>query len=322
MFSNFKDVEKSKYNNLMTKMNMNNKQQLVNCHDEKKQEIIKLDKTISNLEKKLLKSKMNNINNIDIINEIDDLKINRDKIDVDFDDIDFYINKFNNNNDIDDKKQLYDKCIKCNNNVMFFSDDGYLSCSNCGNSNLNICELEKVNFKEYVYDNKNAGYKMMNHFSELLNQFQAKESTEIPSIVYDTIKNELNKMKIFNPKIINKSLIRQILKKTNLNSYYEHIPFIINKLTGFPPPSINRATEEVLKYMFKTIQEPYKKYKNKTRKNFLSYNFIFRKFFELLEFNHFLHFFPVLKAIDVLREHDIIWQKICNDLKWKYIPSI
>ena len=49
--------------------------------------------------------------------------------------------------------------------------------------------------------------------------------------------------------------MRNILKKLELNQYFEHIPFIINRLTGLRPPTITREIEEKLKNMFKEIQE-------------------------------------------------------------------
>ena len=32
------------------------------------------------------------------------------------------------------------------------------------------------------------------------------------------------------------SKVREILKKLKKNKYYEHVPHIINKLNGLPPP--------------------------------------------------------------------------------------
>ena len=53
---------------------------------------------------------------------------------------------------------------------------------------------------------------------------------------------------------MNRSKIREILKKLKYNSYYEHVPHIINRLNGVPPPIMSPEKEEELRRMFKEIQ--------------------------------------------------------------------
>ena len=57
-------------------------------------------------------------------------------------------------------------------------------------------------------------------------------------------------------------------------------------------------------------------------RNFLSYSYILYKFFELLELDEHLPYLNLLKSRDKLHQQDIIWEKICIDLKWEYIPSV
>ena len=212
-------------------------------------------------------------------------------------------------------------CSECNIEKTLQSSDGHLVCMKCGHSDQVIVDMEKVNFKDPFYENKSTGYKRMNHFSELMNQFQAKESTDIPSEIFSSIIVEIKKQKITNPNELNKKRMRQILKKLELNQYFEHIPFIINHLTGLPPPTMTRDTEEKLKSMFREIQEPFKKFRSKDRRNFLNYSYVFHKFFQLLEMDHFLSHFPLLKSHTKLVEQDHIWAQICRYLRWEYIPS-
>ena len=116
--------------------------------------------------------------------------------------------------------------------------------------------------------------------------------------------------------------IRDYLKKLKLNKYYEHVPHIINRLNGLPPPIMNRETEEKLRIMFKEIQGPFMKVCPKGRKNFLSYSYVLHKFVELLSMDEFLPCFPLLKSREKLQQQDKIWSKICSTLMWEYIPSI
>ena len=116
--------------------------------------------------------------------------------------------------------------------------------------------------------------------------------------------------------------VREILKKLKLNKYYEHVPHIINRLNGLPAPIMTRQMEEKLRIMFKEIQTPFIKHCPKDRKNFLSYSYVLHKFVQLLELDEFLVCFPLLKSREKLHQQDLIWQKICQDLKWEFIKSL
>lgn len=155
-----------------------------------------------------------------------------------------------------------------------------------------------------------------------LAQFQAKESTEIPREVYDQITAELKKMRFYDYKQLTLRRMKDILKKLGLQQYYEHTTHIISKLSGLPPPTISRDTEERFKQMFRQIQAPFERHCPKTRINFLSYSYVLHKFCQLLELDEFIKCFSLLKSREKLREQDKIWKKICGDLKWQYIPSI
>lgn len=115
---------------------------------------------------------------------------------------------------------------------------------------------------------------------------------------------------------------KKILKTLGLTQYYEHTTFIISKLSGVPPKTISRETEEKIKLMFRQIQTPFEKYCPKTRTNFLSYSYVLHKFFQLLELDDFIQFFPLLKSREKLKQQDVIWAKICHDLHWDFYPSV
>lgn len=107
-----------------------------------------------------------------------------------------------------------------------------------------------------------------------------------------------------------------------MQQYYEHKTHIVSKLSGNAPPTINRETEEKLRLMFRQIQSPFEKHCPKGRTNFLSYSYVLHKFCELLELDDFVKCFPLLKSRDKLKQQDKIWEKICMELNWDYIPSV
>jgi hypothetical protein len=155
-----------------------------------------------------------------------------------------------------------------------------------------------------------------------LAQIQGKESTEISKEIYDQILVELQKRKFKDYKRLTIPYVKEILKKLGLTQYYEHSTHIISTLSGISPPTFSRDVEEKLRLMFRQIQEPFNKHKPKKRVNFLSYSYILHKFCELLELDEFIECFPLLKSRDKLKQQDIIWEKICRELRWQFIPSI
>tara|TARA_Y100000741_G_scaffold335420_1_gene293371 strand:- start:6610 stop:7785 length:1176 start_codon:yes stop_codon:yes gene_type:complete len=213
-------------------------------------------------------------------------------------------------------------CSKCNGEVIINYIEGISICVACGEQEFILIDSDKPNYKEPSYESNYFAYKRINHFNEWLSQFQAKESTDIPNDIIEKIMVELKKERIFNVANISNNKIREILKKIKLNKFYEHIPYIINKINGKPPPNISKHLEEKLRYMFKEIQNPFQKHCPKHRKNFLSYSYVIHKFIQLLGIDEYLVYFPLLKSREKLYQQDKIWKEICNDLGWQYINSI
>jgi len=239
-----------------------------------------------------------------------------------------------------DKKKLYDKfrkltdvnydefvynvelmCEICGVEKTIIQSEGRMVCSVCGISENIIIDSEKPSYREHVQENSYFCYKRINHFNEWLSQFQAKESTEIPKNVYNLILKETKKMRIIDLRVLNQSKMKEILKKLGLNKYYEHIPHIINKLNGVPPPILSRKIENKMRLMFIEIQLVFQQVCPPTRRNFLSYSYVLYKICELLELDEFLHCFTLLKSREKLNVQDKIWNDICQILGYQYIPS-
>ena len=235
-----------------------------------------------------------------------------------------FIDKYFNN--IDSKYLNYDKFIYpsdiCNvckkGEMVYVESEGMSICSNCSNSIKYLIEIDKPSYKEPPKEVCFYAYKRINHLKEILAQFQAKESTNIPDEVFENIKNQIKKERISLNELTNKKT-KEILKNLGYNKYYEHIPFIKDKL-GIRPPIMSAELEETLCNLFMELQKPYSKYCPKDRVNFLNYYYTLYKLCELLNERSFLPYFPMLKDREKRIEQDQIWKKICEDLGWKFIP--
>ena len=222
-------------------------------------------------------------------------------------------------------ERLMDECPKCNeSNLTHFPETSDLVCEKCGIVVTTLISEELTYREEQETSEKivNYSYKRENHFNEWLSQFQAQEMTTIPDEVIEQLRSELKKIKIKNLEDITHAKIRGLLKKLRLNKYYEHVPYITNILNGIKPPNMPQELEELLRIMFKDIQKPFDKNCPAERKNFLSYSYVLYKFCELLGEDEYLQYFPLLKSKEKLYHQDVIWKKICVDLRWEFIPTV
>jgi len=221
--------------------------------------------------------------------------------------------------------RIRETCPNCEDSIVIhFPEAGELVCQSCGLILARLISEELTYREEQETSEKiiNYSYKRENHFSEWLSQFQANETTNIPSEVIEQLRNELKKIKIKKLDEITHARVRGLLKKLKKNKYYEHVPYIANILSGIQPPKMPLELEERLRIMFKDIQKPFDDNCPKERKNFLSYSYVLYKFCELLSEDKYLQYFPLLKSKEKLYQQDLIWKKICEDLSWEFIPTI
>lgn len=328
-------------------------------HKKKLEEFNKYDKIITQKQKKLNDIKPNdkNIHKINTLqHEINSLKNNDPQMEY-FDKtgdilIEYYKNKHtptknkntinvldilgkNNNTNNSNKNELFVKYIKrvekdniesydgknrvikcniCGVEKTYFPTEGCFICNECG-------DMEEVIIDEDYVIKDISCYHRVGRFKEWLNQFQAKESTDITNDIYRLITEEINKRRITDLTKLKRDTIREILRDLQLTKFYDHVPFIINRLNNIPAPKISLQMEKKLIRMFEMIEEIYPLYKTKTRKNMISYSYILHKLFELLEYDELLQCFPLNKSQDVLREQDDIWKKICAHLNWEFYSS-
>jgi len=219
-------------------------------------------------------------------------------------------------------QQMTEHCNQCNVAREEISSEGILVCPKCGSEEYSLVVSDFPSFRDPPKERNNYAYKKINHLNEILNQFQAKESTMIPEEVMNEVVLEIRKRRINNIADLTEKEIREILKKLGRSKYYEHAAHILSRLNGNPPPTITPEIEEKIRAMFQEIQAPFLLYCPNDRTNFLSYSYILYKFFELLDLDEYKVYFPLLKSRDRLIAHDHIWAKICDYLKWEFIRSV
>lgn len=215
-----------------------------------------------------------------------------------------------------------DICQKCQRGELIAQeDDGILICNHCGVYMQHITDCEKPSYKEPPSEVSYTAYLRLNHFKEILSQFQAKETTQIPDEVIEAIRNRIKKERITDISEITYTKTRDILRKLGYNKYFEHIQYINCKF-GICPPTMSEELIETLCVLFIEIQGPWALHCPPNRTNFFNYAYTLYQLCNLLDQTQFLPFIPRLKDFDKQREADIIWKKVCNELGWYYYPTI
>ena len=213
-------------------------------------------------------------------------------------------------------------CYTCEKFKVLNIDEAISTCLSCGISINVSTNTEKPSIKPAEND-----YKRYTHFCDCLANIQGKESFKVSEEVINTIIREIVHEKMENSlEKLTEADIKRYLKKHRKLHYYNHTTQILYRITKIPPLQMTPIMEEKMKMRFLQIQEPFEIFKGKNRSNFFSYSYIIYKFCQILGYNEFLPKLKLYKDRLKLYEHDKIWNKICEHLGgesagWKFIKS-
>jgi hypothetical protein len=218
-----------------------------------------------------------------------------------------------------------DICVFCSTGEMIPQDEeGIMLCNNpkCSKFINYIMDSSKPSNKEPPNEVSYTAYIRLNHFKEILSQFQAKETTQIPENVINDIRNRIKKERIQNlAEELNYDKMRDILRKLGYNKYFEHIQYI-NSIFGIRPPIMSEELHETLCILFIEIQKPWAIHCPANRTNFFNYTYTLYQLCVLLDQTQYLPYIPLMKDREKQIEQDHIWAKVCKDLDWEYHPTV
>jgi Poxvirus Late Transcription Factor VLTF3 like. len=229
------------------------------------------------------------------------------------------------------KKTTFTHCTNCEEygwGIYYLITDkrtGDVICERCGvtyrfplaeNSGAHTYE-ENTNQVTIV---KPTRYQREEYFKRLLDRTQAKRIYKIPPHVIDLV---INGMATTRSQIATKNVVRNILKKRNLQAYYPYITGIICIINKTPSPVFTDHQIAKLMSDFREMQEPFEACPShiKKRTSFLSYPYCGYKLCELNGYTEFLKCFSLMKEGDKIKEQDDIFEWICNNksgTKWKF----
>ena len=161
-------------------------------------------------------------------------------------------------------------------------------------------------------------YKRLDHFKEVLSQFQGKEGKDIPRTVIERLRESI---KNDSPTILE---VQQNLRKLKLNKYVENVLYIHHVLSGTPLPYIKREIEDKMIRLFKQLERVFGLVRSRVpfaRTSFLNYYYVLFKLLDYLQQPELLHRVPLLKTHVRVKQHDALWRHICEELDWPFRPT-
>lgn len=224
-------------------------------------------------------------------------------------------------NDLEINLNSTNYCEFCGIEMDLIHSEGVLICPQCNVEERIIIDSEKPSFRDPPPESGEFTYKRIGRLEEWITQYQGEETTDIPQEVLDRIVYEMRKEGLSKKKLV-PDKVREYLKKIHMTKYYEHTTTIIQRITGKKTPRLSNEMKELIKNMFRQIQDIFEEVKPDTRINFISYSYLLYKCLELLHQDEHLKYFKLHKARIKIYEHDQIWKKICKKLDWEFMKTI
>ena len=190
------------------------------------------------------------------------------------------------------------------------------------NSSYN--DIDRVNISsKYMYDRKV-------HFRDCVKQYQGKQNSTIPSVVYTDLEVQFERHHLLEGtksspidvrfRNITKNHILMFLKELGYSNHYENVHLIHQTLTGKKADDIHHLEDQLLDD-FDALTELYdRKFKHINRKNFINTQYVLYQL--LLRHKHPCkkEEFIILKTIDRKLFHDEVCQELFNHLGWNSTP--
>jgi hypothetical protein len=192
--------------------------------------------------------------------------------------------------------------------------DGYPGarvCDACG------CVQEGVVFFETMYGNrtptKSSNYRRLHHWHERISQFLLLESP----IADDEMLQIGSRLLDGSYDCIGKEAVREVLRSLKLQRHIERWLQILHRVTGVQPPCPGPLILQQLDALFEDLQRPFEATRDRSRKNFLNYNYTFQRLFDKLGCRQFGMFFPMIKSKAKLRTLDETYARMARSAGWE-----
>jgi hypothetical protein len=225
------------------------------------------------------------------------------------------------------EEDTYDVC-ECGTKMAIQSNSSEMMCLRCGMMTKLIGSVteESQLFAQEGNRVAHGSYDPSRHCKFWIERIQAKESTVIPEVYINKIKESIKKDRLSNIKNISVKQFRMYLKQNDLSKLNDHIPLIKKIITGYIPPQLTHMEMQLLFIYFDKATKTYEAIKPNNKKNSLYYPFLIYKILDIIikdeDKKRGLLSSIHLQSYETLVENDTIWQQICAENKcFNYRPT-
>lgn len=209
------------------------------------------------------------------------------------------------------------RCKRCSSEKFVVRAENRI-CGYCGESSFYepesaILHAASPGFRGF---NDHSG-KRVTHFKNWVARLQGNERCAITSDQIEAIKTRVF---TYPDSLSEYKRIRLAMKELGLQKYYNNAYYVMKHCFGNALVRFSKLNEARLLAMFLRIQEPFARI-TKSRTNMLSYQFLIKKFCELLGYR-VAEYIPHLKSRNNLQQQDFIWKQICDELGLPFYASV
>lgn len=209
------------------------------------------------------------------------------------------------------------RCKRCSSDKFVVRSENRICCY-CGESSYYEPESALHLATSLPYRGFNdSSSKRVTHFKNWVARLQGKERCNITSAELDLIGRQIQ---MYPDSMTEYQKIRMAMKELGLQQYYTHVYYAMRHIYGYALVEFRKINEARLLAMFYKIQEPFSRIVG-TRTNMLSYQFLIKKFCELLGYK-IAEFIPSLKSRANLQQQDHMWRQICDELGLPFYASV
>jgi hypothetical protein len=207
------------------------------------------------------------------------------------------------------------RCIRCGSEYFVIRQESRI-CLFCGESHDYEAAEEQLHGIRLRHFNTNATKRIV-HFKNWIARLQGVETCHITQ---NEIASIASLIKTYPSNLPEHDRIKMAMKSLGLQKYYNHVYYVMRHLYGYGLTRFTKVAEARLVALFMRIQEPFSRIRSQ-RTNMLSYQFLIRKFCELLGYN-VAYYIPHLKSRVNLQRQDSEWKQICDSLSLPFYPSV
>lgn len=207
------------------------------------------------------------------------------------------------------------RCIRCACEYFVIRQESRI-CLFCGESHDYEAQEDSPHRAHIRQFNTNASKRIV-HFKNWIARLQGVEKC---SITQEQISEIGTLVKTYPSNVPEYDRIKMAMKSLGLQKYYNHIYHVMRDLFGYGLTRFSKVAEARLVALFMRIQEPFSRIRSQ-RTNMLSYQFLIKKFCELLGYN-VSYYIPHLKSRMNLQRQDLEWKQICEFLEVPFYPSV